>query len=61
MVQELGCNQQSLPEPQPSHQHSIGGIYARIEALESSSKRVESKLDQILDYCRLLTGGAMPG
>ena len=57
MVQEPGGHKQSQDESQLCNPPSIGDICARVEALESSSKRIESKLDQILSYCRLLTGG----
>lgn len=55
--QEEACDGHVYPDMQCTDSQSVHKLYDRVEALESSSKRIEAKVDKILDYCQRLAGG----
>ena len=55
--QEDACDERVYPDMQCTNSQSIHRLHHRVEALESSSKRIEAKVDKILDYCQRLAGG----
>lgn len=52
---------QPLPglSPENGQQQSLQ-LDSRIQALEASSRRIEQKVDQILDYCRIMAQAMAP-
>ena len=54
------CSQPLPGLSQESGQQQSLQLDSRIQALEASSRRIERKVDQILDYCRIMAQAMAP-